>query len=123
MQKTIDETVRRRTIQMKYNEEHGITPQQIIKDIRGSLTPHVAQKEAPATKGYGEAYIEPDSDRMVADPIVSKMTQEELAAAIAESTRLMNEAAKRLDFLQAAQYRDEVLRLQERLISAKPIED
>jgi excinuclease ABC subunit B len=115
MQKTIDETVRRRTIQMKYNEEHGITPQQIIKDIRGSLTPHVAQKEAPATKGYGEAYIEPDSDRMVADPIVSKMTQEELAAAIAESTRLMNEAAKRLDFLQAAQYRDEVLRLQERL--------
>jgi excinuclease ABC subunit B len=123
MQKTIDETVRRRTIQMKYNEEHGITPQQIIKDIRGSLTPHVAQKEAPATKGYGEAYIEPDSDRMVADPIVSKMTQEELAAAIAESTRLMNEAAKRLDFLQAAQYRDEVLRLQERLISAKPIEN
>ncbi len=123
MQKTIDETVRRRTIQMKYNEEHGITPQQIIKDIRGSLTPHVAQKEAPATKGYGEAYIEPDSDRMVADPIVSKMTQEELAAAIAESTRLMNEAAKRLDFLQAAQYRDEVLRLQERLNSAKPIEN
>ena len=123
MQKTIDETVRRRTIQMKYNEEHGITPQQIIKDIRGSLTPHVAQKETPATKGYGEAYIEPDSDRMVADPIVSKMTQEELAAAIAESTRLMNEAAKRLDFLQAAQYRDEVLRLQERLISAKPIEN
>jgi excinuclease ABC subunit B len=107
--------VRRRTIQTKYNEEHGITPQQIIKDISGSLTPHVAQKEAPATKGYGEAYIEPDSDRMVADPIVSKMTQEELAAAIAESTRLMNEAAKRLDFLQAAQYRDEVLRLQERL--------
>ena len=123
MQKTIDETVRRRTIQMKYNEEHGITPQQIIKDIKGSLTPHVAQKEAPATKGYGEAYIEPDSDRMVADPIVSKMTQEELAAAIAESTRLMNEAAKRLDFLQAAQYRDEVLRLQERLNSAKPIEN
>ena len=115
MQKTIDETVRRRTIQMKYNEEHGITPQQIIKDIKGSLTSQVVQKEAPATKGYGEAYIEPDSDRMVADPIVSKMSQEELAAAIAESTRLMNEAAKRLDFLQAAQYRDEVLRLQERL--------
>ncbi len=115
MQKTIDETVRRRTIQMKYNEDHGITPQQIIKDIKGSLTSQVVQKEAPATKGYGEAYIEPDSDRMVADPIVSKMTKEELAAAIAESTRLMNEAAKRLDFLQAAQYRDEVLRLQERL--------
>ena len=115
MQKTIDETVRRRTIQMKYNEDHGITPQQIIKDIKGSLTSQVVHKEAPATKGYGEAYIEPDSDRMVADPIVSKMSQEELAAAIAESTRLMNEAAKRLDFLQAAQYRDEVLRLQERL--------
>ena len=114
MQKTIDETVRRRTIQMKYNEEHGITPQQIIKDVKGSLRP-VSHKEEPASIGYGTAYIEPDSDRMVADPIVSKMTKAELEAAIAESTRLMTEAAKRLDFLQAAQYRDEVLKLNERL--------
>jgi excinuclease ABC subunit B len=114
MQKTIDETVRRRTIQMKYNEEHGITPQQIIKDVKGSLRP-VSHKEEPVSKGYGTAYIEPDSDRMVADPIVSKMTKAELEAAIAESTRLMTEAAKRLDFLQAAQYRDEVLKLNERL--------
>ena len=114
MQKTIDETVRRRTIQMKYNEEHGITPQQIIKDVKGSLRP-VSHKEESASKGYGTAYIEPDSDRMVADPIVSKMTKAELEAAIAESTRLMTEAAKRLDFLQAAQYRDEVLKLNERL--------
>ena len=111
MQKTIDETVRRRTIQMKYNEEHGITPQQIIKDIKESLVAHSSTKEEAAGKSYGTAYIEPDSDRMVADPVLSKMSREELEAAIAESTRLMNEAAKRLDFLQAAQYRDEVLRL------------
>ena len=115
MKKTIDETVRRRTIQMKYNEEHGITPQQIIKDIKGSLTSSTPHREEPAMKGYGTAYIEPDSDRMVADPIVSKMSREELTAVIAESTRLMNEAAKRLDFLQAAQYRDEVLRLKDLL--------
>ncbi|MBP5386072.1 MAG: excinuclease ABC subunit UvrB [Prevotella sp.] len=114
MQKTIDETVRRRTIQMKYNEEHGITPQQIIKDIKGSLRP-ASHREERTSKGYGNAYIEPDRDRMVADPIVSKMTKKELEAAIAESTRLMTEAAKRLDFLQAAQYRDEVLKLNERL--------
>ena len=119
MQKTIDETVRRRTIQMKYNEEHGITPKQIVKAIKGSLVSHTADKEEPAAKGYGTAYIEPAADRMVADPVVSKMTKEELAAAIEESTRLMNEAAKRLDFLQAAQYRDEVLLLQERMKNEK----
>ena len=113
MRKTIEETDRRRQVQMKYNEEHHITPKQIIKAIsgglRGGATPvsEISIKE----KGYGEAYVEPEGVGMAADPIVSRMTAEELTAAIAESTRLMNEAARRLDFLQAAQYRDEVLRL------------
>ncbi len=110
MQKTIDETNRRRTIQMRYNEEHGITPQQIVKEIKSGLAPSSSPKEI-RSKGYGDAYIEPDTNHMVADPVMRHMTPEELSIAIAESKRLMNEAAKRLDFLQAAQYRDEVIRL------------
>ena len=115
MQRTIDETNRRRTIQMQYNEAHGITPQQIVKDIKGGLVGRATAKEEQREKGYGNAYVEPDSTRMVADPVMQKMGKEELQAVIAESRRLMNEAAKRLDFLQAAQYRDEVLRLTDQL--------
>ena len=112
MRKTIEETDRRRQIQMKYNEEHHITPRQIVKAISGGLRPSTTPTEPPReAPGYGDAYVEPEGVGMAADPIVSRMTPEELAAAIAESTRLMNEAARRLDFLQAAQYRDEVLRL------------
>ena len=111
MQRTIDETVRRRTIQMQYNEEHHITPTQIVKEVKGALGRHTPTLPDTTVKGYGDAYIEPDSSRMVADPVMQQMNSEELSVAIAESTRLMNEAAKRLDFLQAAQYRDEVLRL------------
>ena len=112
MQKTIDETNRRRAIQMRYNAEHGITPQQIVKEIKGDLVKPSAEATAPS---YGNAYIEPESSRMVADPVMRTMTPDELRTSIAESTRLMNEAARRLDFLQAAQYRDEVLRLQDLL--------
>ena len=111
MRKTIEETDRRRMIQMKYNEEHHITPQQIVKAIKGDLMGHATPIMPEKTKGYGIAYVEPDDSRMVADPVIKQMTPEELDVAIAESTRLMNEAAKRLEFLQAAQYRDEVLKL------------
>ena len=115
MQQTIDETLRRRMKQMKYNEEHHITPQQIVKAISGRLRPQTTMETQDKDKGYGEAYIEPEGLGVVADPVVSRMTPEELDKAIAESKRLMNEAAKRLDFLQAAQYRDEIIRLQKEL--------
>lgn len=126
MQKTIDETARRRMIQLKYNEEHHIVPKQIKKSIKESLaattneTNNIKQdiQTTDATKlkpkAY-EPYIEDDSTRMVADPIVVRMSKQQLEKSIEATTQMMKEAAKNLDFLQAAQYRDEIIRLQQLL--------
>lgn len=128
MQKTIDETARRRQIQLRYNEEHGIVPQQIRKDIKGSLAslsqsadgqPVAAASASNSATGTKpkqyQPYIEPDTYAYAADPIVKRMTKKQLEKSIADTTTLMKEAAKNLDFLQAAQYRDEIVRLQDLL--------
>lgn len=128
MQKTIDETARRRQIQLRYNEEHGIVPQQIRKDIKGSLAslsqsadgqPVAAASSSSSSTGTKpkqyQPYIEPDTYAYAADPIVKRMTKKQLEKSIADTTTLMKEAAKNLDFLQAAQYRDEIVRLQDLL--------
>ena len=126
MQQTIDETARRRQIQLKYNADHGITPQQIRKDIKGTLSAFADAQQHDAQKpiGTGKAvdskqtpkryqpYIEPEGYAYAADPIVKRMSRKQLEKSIADTTELMKEAAKQLDFLQAAQYRDEIVRLQ-----------
>ena len=116
MQRTIDETARRRSIQLKYNEEHGITPRQIVKDIKGMLpTSQGTDYERPERQQAQQVYLEPDSAAFAADPIVKRMTRPELEKSIADTKALMEQAARDLDFIQAAQYRDEILRLQAQL--------
>ena len=117
MQLTIDETMRRRMKQLKYNEEHGITPQQIVKSIdTNSLVKTGSDALTKSDNGLVyRPYIEPDNMTKVADPIIEKMSREQIEKSIANTTALMKKAAKELDFLQAAQYRDEIIRLQEML--------
>jgi excinuclease ABC subunit B len=117
MQLTIDETMRRRIKQMNYNTEHGITPKQIVKNLSFSAL----QKENRAdTKELMRdiQYAAENGDTgilMAADPIGERMTRPQMEKLIEETTRKMKEAAKNLDFLQAAQYRDEIVRLQKEL--------
>ena len=108
MQKTIDETNRRREKQLLYNAEHGITPQQIIKNTQSTLL-RTELKVEPA------AYIEKESPNIAADPVVQYMTKKDLEKLITKTKKAMLEAAKKLEFLEAAQYRDELIKLEERL--------
>ena len=106
MQKTIDETNRRREKQLAYNQEHNITPQQ-IKKARNLAVFGEYHDES------GKAYIEPDTTKVAADPVVQYMSQDELLETIKHTRKLMKKAAKDLDFIQAAQYRDELFKLEE----------
>ena len=106
MQKTIDETNRRREKQLAYNETHGITPTALLKGKRNSL----AKQHEPA------AYVEPEQPAgIAADPVVQYMTIDGLEKTISRTKKAMQDAAKRLDFLEAAQLRDELIKLEELL--------
>lgn len=118
MRKTIEETARRRSIQLKYNEEHGITPQQIVKDIKSILP--TEKEDTMQTVGTNrqtaaQVYLEPEAGAFAADPIVLQMTRPELERSIENTKKMMEEAARKLDFIQAAQYRDEIVRLEKQL--------
>ena len=117
MQLTIDETLRRRTKQIQYNEAHGITPKQIVKNL--SMSALQKENRADTKELIRDIGVAAEGGHtgamMTADPIISQMTREQLQKLLLETTRKMKEAAKQLDFLQAAQYRDEVFRLQEQL--------
>ena len=124
MQLTIDETERRRMKQMAYNKEHHLTPKKIEKEIKTSAlgiqrndSNEMETKVGHKTTTYAP-YVEKDSLAFAADPIMMKMSKAEIETSIADTTELMKKAAKNLDFIQAAQYRDEILRM-EKLLDEK----
>lgn len=112
MQLTIDETNRRREKQLAYNEAHGITPTQVKRNTASLLT------EKQKDTAEANAYVEPEPS-LVADPIIQYMTRPQLEKMIERTRRQMTTAAKKLEFIEAAQYRDELLKLQDLLTTKK----
>ena len=122
MRQTIEETNRRREKQLRYNDEHHIIPRPIEKGKGISPFAQVAPVQetakgtSPATEKVPRPYVEQDSTAQVAaDPIMQYMNREQLEKSIARTRKLMQEAARKLNFIEAAQWRDEVLRLEELL--------
>jgi len=111
MQRTIEETNRRRSIQMAYNEEHGIIP----KTMRKTREEIMAKQSILDVRGVKDAYLEPAKNSLAADPIIGYMSRDQLEKAVADADARMRKAAKELDFISAAQYRDEVLALRDQL--------
>lgn len=112
MEKAIDETRRRRALQIAYNTEHGITPTTIFKSKEEILEQTSLSDNKPIAKGY---YVEPETYSIAADPITGYLTDKQLERLIVETQTKMEEAAKDLDFLQAARFRDEIKQLKDRL--------
>ena len=110
MKKTMDETSRRREKQLAYNEANGITPKQIQKNIGNALASE--KRDINGKKAYSEESI---SIHTAADPIVEYMSREQLEKSIERTRKLMKEAADKMEYIEAAQYRDEMQKLQELL--------
>ena len=112
MKRTIDETNRRREKQLAYNEANGITPQQIVKARNLSV---FGNNHEESSSVMAKAYIEPETLNIAADPVVQYMNKSQMEKSIERTRKLMQQAAKKLEFIEAAQYRDELLKLEDLL--------
>jgi excinuclease ABC subunit B len=112
MQRTIDETNRRREKQLLYNQENNITPQQIVKAQRTMVG------KSEETKKHTKAYSGKENIDIAADPVISYMSKEALEKTISKTKKHMEQAAGKLDFIEAARLRDEMYQLQ-KLLEAK----
>ena len=132
MRQTIEETERRRALQLAYNEEHGITPQAIVKarqaiigideiDDNGSTPHRQSSSDAPKKRHQAESvpYLQEYTNtvNIAADPIIPYMNKEEMQRAITRLRSEMVEAAKRMEFMEAARMRDELMKMEEQLKS------
>jgi excinuclease ABC subunit B len=105
MQVAIDETNRRRSKQMAYNEEHGITPKTVLKSKEAIM---FSTRVADSRKAMKKAYAGPEDQSIAADPVVSYMNQEDLEKLMSKTQKNMEKAARELDFMEAARLRDEL---------------
>jgi excinuclease ABC subunit B len=112
MQRAIDETNRRRIIQMQYNTDNGITPRTILKSKEGIMEQTSVADFRSSTKAY---YVEPDHISIAADPLIGYMSKDQLKALLSETKSKMEKAASEFDFLQAARFRDEMKQLKEKV--------
>ncbi|MFT4758407.1 MAG: excinuclease ABC subunit B [Paraglaciecola sp.] len=114
MQRTIDETDRRRVIQTAYNEKHNITP----RTVRKSKEDIMSKTTILDIRGKKEYYVEPEEASLAADPVIGYMTRDQIEKAMKETERKMKKAAKDLDFISAAQFRDELFALKKQVKGA-----
>ncbi|MEM8907534.1 MAG: UvrB/UvrC motif-containing protein, partial [Bacteroidota bacterium] len=111
MRETIDTTNRRRSIQIAYNEEHGITPRTVSKSREEILN----ARSILDIRGGKKAYVEPEEPSLAADPVIDYLNREQLEKMMEATQNKMKKAAKDLDFITAAQHRDELFALRKRL--------
>ncbi|OFZ64970.1 MAG: hypothetical protein A3D92_05145 [Bacteroidetes bacterium RIFCSPHIGHO2_02_FULL_44_7] len=108
MQRTIDETMRRRKLQKKYNEEHGMVPTALVKS-----TQKILGSTAVADGDGRDSYVFPEVNHLAADPVIRYMSEEQLEKALKYTRKQMEKAAKDLDFMEAARLRDELFALEQ----------
>lgn len=116
MQQAIDETNRRRKIQLDYNLVHGITPKTILKSMHSILGQTKVADSKKDTKRY---YVENEENSLAADPVVAYLSNEDLHKMAERTRKSMEKAAKELEFMEAAKLRDEYLAIQKMIEERK----